>query len=106
MKVRKTMTEILLKVTNQLIEQTCKEERQRYIKKRRGIVALCLIIGNKRSVLDCVVVVVTKFIVKKCTKKIGKQPQIGIVVFIVEWCSEKSFCFLSINILFILQISI
>ncbi|XP_019754093.1 arginine/serine-rich protein PNISR isoform X2 [Dendroctonus ponderosae] len=36
MKVRKTMTEILLKVTNQLIEQACKEERQRYIKKRRA----------------------------------------------------------------------
>lgn len=36
--MRKTMTEILLKVTNEQIEQVCKEERQRYIKKRKGIV--------------------------------------------------------------------
>ncbi|XP_066138788.1 arginine/serine-rich protein PNISR-like isoform X1 [Euwallacea fornicatus] len=37
LKVRKSMTEILLKVTNELIEQVCKEERQRYIKKRKAL---------------------------------------------------------------------
>ncbi|XP_030765984.1 arginine/serine-rich protein PNISR [Sitophilus oryzae] len=35
-KVRKIMTEILLKATNQHIEQICKEEIQRYLKKTRA----------------------------------------------------------------------
>nr|CAI5843617.1 unnamed protein product [Callosobruchus analis] len=36
MKVRRTMTEILLKVTNSLIESVCKEERNRYLKKLKA----------------------------------------------------------------------
>nr|CAH7719913.1 unnamed protein product [Callosobruchus chinensis] len=36
MKVRRTMTEILLKVTNSLIESVCKEERNRYHKKLKA----------------------------------------------------------------------
>ncbi|KAF7268223.1 uncharacterized protein LOC143193579 isoform X2 [Rhynchophorus ferrugineus] len=35
-KVRKAMTEILLKVTNQQIAEICQEERQRYLKKKRA----------------------------------------------------------------------
>ncbi|KAJ8985080.1 hypothetical protein NQ317_019764 [Molorchus minor] len=39
LKVRRTMTEILLNVTNRHIEAICKEEHQRYTKKYKGIVA-------------------------------------------------------------------
>lgn len=35
--VRRTMTEILLKVTNREIEAICREELQRYYKKHKGI---------------------------------------------------------------------
>lgn len=38
LKVRRTMTEILLTVTNREIHQICKEELQRYISKNKGIV--------------------------------------------------------------------
>lgn len=38
LKVRRTMTEILLNVTNREIHQICKEELQRYISKSKGIV--------------------------------------------------------------------
>lgn len=38
LKVRRTMTEILLNVTNREIQQICKEELQRYITKNKGIV--------------------------------------------------------------------
>lgn len=38
LKVRRTMTEILLNVTNKEIQQICKEELQRYINKNKGIV--------------------------------------------------------------------
>lgn len=37
LKVRRTMTEILLNVTNRHIEAICKEELQRYTKKYKGI---------------------------------------------------------------------
>lgn len=38
LKVRRTMTEILLNVTNREIQQICKEELQRYFIKNKGIV--------------------------------------------------------------------
>lgn len=38
LKVRRTMTEILLNVTNRQIEAICKEELQRYTKKYKGII--------------------------------------------------------------------
>lgn len=38
LKVRRTMTEILLSVTTREIQQICKEELQRYISKTKGIV--------------------------------------------------------------------
>lgn len=38
LKVRRTMTEILLTVTNREIQQICKEELQRYFIKNKGIV--------------------------------------------------------------------
>lgn len=46
LKVRRTMTEILLNVTNKEIYNICIEELQRHIKKHKGIVmssSLCLV---------------------------------------------------------------
>lgn len=40
MNVRRTMTEILLKVTNREIENICYEELQRHQKKYKGIVGV------------------------------------------------------------------
>lgn len=39
-KVRRTMTEILLTVTNRQIEVICKEELQRFLKRHKGIIKL------------------------------------------------------------------